>query len=67
MTLDEAMAEAHRRWGERGFLAIDGGAPELERRLVGSSDRGALGKGATWEEAFADAERTEAPEQEVAG
>lgn len=57
MTLDEAAAEAARRWGERGYVAVEAG--ETERLLVGRLDVGALGRGATWGEAFEDATETE--------
>lgn len=60
MDEEAAVAEAHRRWGERGAVSI---ADQWERArcLVGELYRGPLrfcvhGRGSSWEAAFLDAD-----------
>jgi len=59
MTEAEALQEARRRWGEHGYVRGETGAVS-GRFSVGFCD-GVLffvkGYGATWEEAFANADR----------
>lgn len=60
MTRAEALAEARRRWGSSAGTR-DTGLPRDDARRVGFGRRGAhwqqCGAGATWEAAFADADR----------
>lgn len=54
----EAEAEAVRRWGDRGYAKRVEHAKKHERMEVGLASPGGIwGRGATYEEAFADAER----------
>jgi len=60
MDEEAAVAEAHRRWGERGAVSI---ADQWKRArcLVGELYRGPLrfcvhGRGSSWEAAFLDAD-----------
>lgn len=61
MTATEAMREARRRWGASGAVEYRGGKPAGERFVVGTKGGGpngiAYGKGSSYEEAFADADR----------
>lgn len=68
MTMEEALVEARHRWGVRGSVYDRNSAPHIEwlspRFWVGDrpeqADFGGVwtyGNGATWEEAFADADK----------
>lgn len=58
MTWEEANAEAVRRWGSSGWAIVSPHALAISRFKVGS-DTGVHGRGATYELAFADADRRE--------
>jgi hypothetical protein len=58
MIYDEALREAERRWGEKGYVRDQ--ATEFNRFRVGLQDGGVFwvkGVGRTWEEAFEAADR----------
>jgi hypothetical protein len=58
MIYDEALREAERRWGEKGYVRIQ--ATEFNRFRVGWQHDGVFwvkGVGRTWEEAFEAADR----------
>ena len=58
MIYDEALREAERRWGEKGYVRIE--AIKCNRFRVGLQHDGVFwvkGVGRTWEEAFEAADR----------
>ncbi len=61
MTHQDAQREARRRWGAAGSIEYRGAKPPGERYAVGTKGGApngiAYGKGASYEEAFADADR----------
>lgn len=75
MNARQALAEARRRWGKGGIayerrrlLGVDGkviiGDHCVGRRLIGGWALEIVGTGSSWSEAFEDADRTAAREEE---
>jgi hypothetical protein len=54
MTQQEALIEAHGRWGPYGYVAHS-----VECFYVGNFHSGLFGRGDSWEAAFEDADRKE--------
>ena len=58
LSADNAIAEAHRRWGAVDAISV-AGEYQRSRRLVGELRGGRFwirGRGSTWQAAFADAD-----------
>ena len=58
MTAEEALKEAQRRWGAQAAICNDEAADAIVRMVgvLGGGEFVIKGRGATWDEAFRDAE-----------
>lgn len=58
MNREDAWTEARKRWGDKAYLSDRYWRPEPEQRFMVTNRDKVYGIGATWEDAFARAERT---------